>query len=127
MNPYELDDLFQIASLVQTEAKKNRNTIIKSEYDSEDPDNKLEGLCYVVSETMYHLTGGKDTWTPKQIEHEGVSHWFLVHKKTGRVFDLTESQFDTPVPHRRARGRGFCTENPSKRAVVLIEKVKPKV
>lgn len=127
MSEYDLDELGRIASLVQEEARNSRDSIIKSKYDTKDPKDRLDGLCYVASEAMYHLTGGKNTWKPSQMEHEGVSHWFLVHKDTGTVFDLTESQFQTPVPHDEARGRGFCTGEPSKRARVLIERVEDKI
>lgn len=127
MNQYELNELGRIASLVQEEARNSRESIIKSEYDTRDPENKLNGLCYVVSEAMYHLTGGKNVWKPSQMEHEGVSHWFLIHKETGTVFDLTESQFETPVSHDKARGRGFCTGEPSRRASLLIERVENRI
>lgn len=127
MVEYSLNELREISELVKRKAEKRRSYLIKEEYDSENPSNQLEGLCYVVSETMYHLTGGKKTWRPEQMEHEGVSHWFLVHKETETIFDLTESQFDTSVPHNEARGRGFCTGEPSEKASSLIRDIEPHI
>lgn len=80
-----------------------------------------EELCYPAAEAFYHAVGGKDAgYTPMQLEHEGVSHWF-VRGPGGRDYDLTEGQFDSPVPHDQARGRGFLTAAPSKRAVELMQ------
>mgnify|MGYP006928086030 CR=1 FL=1 len=127
MTSYSLDELREIAQTVRKEAVKNRSSLIKRKYDSDNPRTRLDGLCYTVSESMYHLTGGKKVWTPKQMKHEGVSHWFLVHKETGTVFDLTEEQFESSVPHSEARGRGFCTGQPSNRSSKLIKKVESKI
>jgi hypothetical protein len=81
------------------------------------------GHCYVASEALYHLLGGKDAgYTPMQIVHEGSSHWFLKHS-SGKVIDPTSDQFKTPVPYEQAKGRGFLTKQPSKRAQTLIERV----
>lgn len=124
---YSLDELQEVGQIVKEEAKRHRSALIKKEYDSTNPATELEGLCYTVSESMYHLTGGKDVWTPKQMEYEGVSHWFLVHKESGNVFDLTEEQFESSVPHSQARGRGFCTGNPSNRSSTLIEKAQSRL
>jgi hypothetical protein len=124
MSLYSLEELRRTAEVVKQEARRNREALIKEQYNSDNPKSKLDGLCYVASETMYHLTGGKEVWKPNQMEYNGVSHWFLIHKETGNVFDLTEEQFDDAVPHNAARGRGFCTKNPSRRSSLLIEKVK---
>lgn len=81
------------------------------------------GHCYVASEVAYHLLGGKEEgWIPQCIKHEGVSHWFLKHK-SGYILDLTYSQFKRPVPYQHARGTGFLTKQPSKRAKKLIDRI----
>ncbi len=80
--------------------------------------------CYVASEALYHILGGKSAGLkPMNIKHEGVQHWFLL-SITGVVIDPTADQFSAPVPYDRARGRGFLTKKPSKRAQVLIERCK---
>lgn len=124
MSQYSLEELRRIAEVVKQVARKNREAIIKERYNSDNPNSRLDGLCYVASETMYHLTGDKEVWKPKQMEYNGVSHWFLIHKESGNIFDLTEEQFDDAVPHNSARGRGFCTKNPSSRSSLLMKKVK---
>lgn len=82
---------------------------------------KLRGNCYVASEAAYHLLGGKAAgWKPMTVRHEGVTHWYLRHALGFRL-DLTASQFKTPPDYSRARGRGFLTKRPSKRAVQLMK------
>jgi hypothetical protein len=72
---------------------------------------------------VYHSLGGKAAgYTPMQIKHEGTSHWFLKHK-SGDVVDPTADQFKTPVPYEKAKGRGFLTKEPSKRAKVLMSRM----
>jgi hypothetical protein len=82
--------------------------------------NPLAGHCYVASEAAWHALGGKASgWTPCTLRHEGGPHWFLRHAD-GRVLDLTAGQFTTPVPYAAARGCGFLTREPSKRARVVL-------
>ena len=81
------------------------------------------GHCYVASEVAYHLLGGKEEgWTPHFIRHVGRPHWFLKHK-SGQILDLTAQQFRTPIDYSEARGKGFLTKNPSKRALSLIKRI----
>ena len=81
------------------------------------------GHCYVASEALYHLLGGKGGgWTPQFVTHEGGPHWFLKHSG-GRVLDPTSDQFSTPVPYDQGRGKGFLTALPSKRAQQVIERM----
>ena len=82
------------------------------------------GHCYVVSETLYHMLGGKEEgWTPQRVRVQGTTHWFLKHK-SGTILDLTASQFSIPVPYQQARGSGFLTRKPSKRAVKLMHRIR---
>lgn len=79
------------------------------------------GNCYVTCEALYHLLGGKRAgWVPKTVRHEGDTHWFLVHA-SGLILDPTASQFKRKVPYARARGRGFLTRAPSRRARALMD------
>lgn len=82
--------------------------------------NRLAGHCYVACEALFHLTGGR--FRPHFIRHEGAPHWFLQDER-GRVIDPTASQFRTPVPYDRGRGKGFLTKQPSKRAALVISRV----
>jgi hypothetical protein len=85
--------------------------------------NKLAGHCYVTSEAIYHLLGGKEAgYTPHTVKVDGVVHWFL-RDGDGTVIDATAGQFEDPVPYHESRGRGFLTKQPSKRARRLIERI----
>lgn len=83
--------------------------------------NPVAGHCYVASEAMHHLTGGR--LRPRYVRHEGAPHWFLVDTD-GTVVDPTADQFSTPVPYEQGRGIGFLTKQPSARARVVIERVR---
>lgn len=82
------------------------------------------GNCYVASEALYHLLGGKEAgWKAMTLHHEGDIHWFLFNIKTGQRLDLTVSQFKTKPDYNKAQGRGFLTKRPSKRAQLLMEQM----
>jgi hypothetical protein len=93
-----------------------------------------EGNCYVTSEALYHLLGGKAAgWKPMQMYvytdcygdanfPRYVSHWFLKHK-SGFILDATVRQFSEPPDYSKARGRGFLTKEPSKLARALMDKL----
>jgi hypothetical protein len=92
-----------------------------------DP-NPVRGHCYVASEVLYHLLGGKaHGWKPMQIKHEDEPHWFLVNVITGQVLDATSDQFESPVPYGQATGRGFLTVQPSRRAKKVLDTLLPRV
>jgi len=80
----------------------------------------MQGNCYVASEALYHLMGGKAAgWKPMNMRHEDESHWFLRHK-SGMIIDQTAFQFETKPDYTKAVGRGFLTLLPSKRARDLM-------
>jgi hypothetical protein len=86
--------------------------------------NPLAGHCYVASEAVWHMSGGTESGlTPQVIRHEGATHWYL-RRSDGEIIDPTASQFQTPVPYEQGRGCGFLTKAPSKRAQVVINRVK---
>jgi hypothetical protein len=85
--------------------------------------SRLAGHCYVASEAAFHILGGKrHGWTPMNITHEGVSHWYLRldDERVPYYLDITAQQFHTPVPWDEGRGRGFLTLHPSARARLLM-------
>jgi hypothetical protein len=97
----------------------------------------------VTAEALFHLLGGHDSgWKPHTVRHEGSVHWFLAKTKpheflrwngdrcrritTRRIIEIldpTVSQFESPVPYTMARGRGFLTKEPSKRAREMMERL----
>lgn len=82
----------------------------------------LAGHCYVASETAYYLFARKLGYKPYFIKHEGQPHWFL--KSGTKVIDITASQFYTKVPYELGRCIGFLTKRPSKRAQIVIKRVR---
>lgn len=82
------------------------------------------GHCYVASEAAYYLLGGKSGgWKPMHMSHLGASHWFLLHD-SGKVLDITGDQFSALPDYNKARGTGFLTKEPSKRAKKLLIRIK---
>ena len=79
------------------------------------------GNCYVASEALYHLIGGKAAgWTPMRMRTWNDTHWFLRHE-SGVILDPTMGTLTTGKPdYELGRGCGFLTKQPSKRAVVLM-------
>ena len=89
--------------------------------------SKRRGNCYVTCEALYHLLGGKEAgWIPMRMRWERDTHWFLRHA-SGLILDPTASQFQDPPTHaaygQLARGSGFLTKCPSKRARELMDKL----
>jgi hypothetical protein len=85
----------------------------------------MRGNCYVVSEALYHLLGGKAAgWVPKRFRFRRDTHWFLYNVLTDQRLDPTVSQFKVPPSHDRyatAKSGGFLTKTPSKRAKALMK------
>ena len=84
----------------------------------------MRGNCYVTSEALYHLLGGKRAgWKPMLLSVNGGTHWFLKHN-TGLILDATAKQFGRIKPdYSKARGNGFLTVGPSKRAKKLMKEL----
>lgn len=108
----------------------NPNDIIRAIKKSLTPDllkGDYSGHCYVASEAFYHLVGKDLGFQPYQMKVNGVSHWWL--KSGSLVVDITASQFSFNINywHEDARCRGFLTKKPSKRAQVLMDRVKARL
>lgn len=69
------------------------------------------------------MTLNNDTF-PEGLPEKDDTHWFLKHED-GRIADPTASQFgDIPIPYENGRGGGFLTAEPSRRARVVMERMK---
>ena len=80
----------------------------------------MRGNCYVTCEALYHLMGGrKSGWQPAYLKHEGDTHWIL--RRGDVILDPTVKQFRTKPKYAKARGCGFLTKKPSKRAKALMK------
>lgn len=83
------------------------------------------GNCYVTCEALWHLLGGKKSgWTPQYIKVGKETHWFLRHD-IGIALDPTKKQFpkEIIISHWKAKGCGFLTKKPSKRARKLMQQM----
>lgn len=96
--------------------------VLRSDWRKRRPVNAAPswGCCYVASEAAYHALGGaKSGLRVMHVAHEGAPHWYLTDAD-GRVIDPTADQFSSPVPYVEAKGKGFLTTAPSKRASSLL-------
>lgn len=87
------------------------------------------GWCYVASEAIYYLAGGKAAGiTPVQakviIDGKEVSHWWL-RDEDGSIVDPTATQFHSPFPYEKGRGRGFHPnmKNDTKELLEYLDKM----
>lgn len=86
--------------------------------------NPFAGHCYVASETVFHILGGRAAGiTPIHMKHEAQPHWAL-RFSDGSIVDPTGDQFATRPNYSMARNATFLTVAPSQRAVTLIARVK---
>jgi hypothetical protein len=104
--------------------------LLKPEYRERNATNPMFGHCYVATEALYHLT--KDDWPGRfSIFHgkddEGIIHWWLHDNQDIKIVDITADQYlsvgKTP-PYDRSRRGAFLTKKPSKRAVVVMNRMK---
>lgn len=91
---------------------------------------RKRGNCYVTCEALYHLLktparkGLGVKLVPMTLRHEGEVHWvlgFMLPDGSKLILDPTGKQFKTKPDLRTARGRGFLTKKPSKRARALMK------
>jgi len=83
------------------------------------------GNCYVSSEALFHLLGGKRAgWKPMRVRTATDTHWFLQHE-TGFMLDPTAKQFrrGEEPEYSKAIGSGFLTKKLSKRARALMQSI----
>jgi hypothetical protein len=123
-NPCGVMDSHGLCAEAKELALKDRRVLIAAIVKSLSNDllKKGEtGHCYHASEALYHMSGGKKSGLkPMNMKHEGSSHWFLLDGE--KVVDPTSDQFESTPNYLKARGRGFMTKKPSKRAQMLIDK-----
>lgn len=111
-----------VAGIIERVRASLSNDLRRPKYQGNE--NPMAGHCYVASEALYHLLGGKSAgYTPYFIRHEGEPHWFL--KGPTGVLDITSEQFKSPVPYDQAIAKGFLTSQPSARAQSVINAVVP--
>lgn len=82
------------------------------------------GNCYAAAEALYHILGGKSAgWKPMCMRTKTDTHWFIKHD-SGLILDPSRAQFGGRFPdYSKARGKGFLTKQPSRRAKALMEQL----
>jgi hypothetical protein len=92
-----------------------------------DASNPTYGFCYVASECLYHLYGRERGYKPARGRDEsGTVHWWLL-SNSGEVLDPTAEQYTSigkVPPYASGRQGGFLTRAPSKRARILIDRIR---
>ena len=68
-----------------------------------NPDgDPAEGFCMVACYLIYTMTGGDQVWQIRGTE----KHWWLYHKLSQKIFDITHTQFkDSELPNIYRYGR----------------------
>ena len=100
--------------------------LLKKEYQKGNQNNPFYGHCYVATEVLYHLMNSKEVKPCCGKDEQGVVHWWLQYKNSGKRIDVTSEQYssvDKTPPYDVGRGCGFLTKQPSKRAQIVINKV----
>lgn len=117
-------DKFSIDELSSAIIRNLDDKYLKKIYLSEPERNNVTGHCYLASEVFYHLTGGKEKWTP-QVGHDGEgTHWWLKDKHSNTIVDVTSSQytdFGQEPPYETGKGCGF--QQISNNCKIVMEKV----
>jgi hypothetical protein len=76
-------------------------------------DSHLTGFCYLASELYYFLDGKSQKWWFKEITSTEFlpyngKHYFLENKETGKILDITKSQFNNiDIPYHLAKNKGI--------------------
>ena len=88
-------------------------------------DHPLTGYCYVASEAIYHLAGGRSSglYVYRCPLPTGGSHWWLADT-AGTIIDATAEQFAARPPYESGTRASFLTQQPSRRAETLIARVR---
>jgi len=101
--------------------------LLKPKYRLINSYNPMYGHCYIASEALFHLNGGKASGLSIKRARDdfGISHWWL-ESDDGEILDLTADQykvFGFDPPYSKGVKTGFLTKEPSKRAKLLMSRV----
>jgi len=104
-------------------------SLLKPKYRKISNKNKHTGHCYVATEALYYLLDDKErvNYAPAILKINNDTHWFLKNKKTGDIIDITKFQFDFELDYSKLRNVAFLTKLPSKRTLILLNKIYEKI
>jgi len=73
--------------------------LLSARYAADLPDDAhpTTGHCSVAAEAVYFMLGGTAAGLIAIVarDHDGTTHWWLVHKASGTIIDPTRSQYDS--------------------------------
>jgi len=73
--------------------------LLSPRYAADLPDNAhpTTGHCSVAAEAVYFMLGGTCAGLVAMVarDHDGTTHWWLVHKASGTIIDPTRPQYDS--------------------------------
>ena len=86
--------------------------------------NPLFGHCYIASEALYHMAGGKKSGLrPCRLKMpDNQWHWWLVDSDQ-RIIDLTAGQFERRPQYELGVRAAFLSKRPSARARKLMARI----
>jgi hypothetical protein len=117
------DQIMRVLQKIQEAGKKSPDLLNEKYQDSDRSRFILNGLCYVMSECMYHLFPNK--LTPYRILWDnGGTHWFL-KSQDGTIIDTIAPDGREACSHSdyaRAERKNFYSKYPSKRAKILLDR-----
>lgn len=121
-----MEAINQHNNLIQKIQSHLSNDLLKDKYKLICSNkHRYFGHCYVATETFYHSLPEfeKLNWIPQILSTEHGTHWFLKNKITNEIIDLTKEQFSYTLDYSKSTGCGFLTKNPSKRSLILMNRL----
>jgi hypothetical protein len=90
------------------------------------------GHCYIATEALYYsLTKQQqEIFRPCYLKINNITHWFLRRIEVGKedviltILDPTNDQFTGQLPYELGINGGFLTKTPSKRTIILMDRIK---
>lgn len=114
----------KIIKIIQEELSED---LLKSTYQKIENKHKTTGHCYIASEAIFHLCGGKEKYMAFcGRDFSGGTHWWLLDKENKKIIDPTAEQYfflNEKPPYDKGKPCGFLTKEPSKRCQKLIDKI----
>jgi hypothetical protein len=119
----EFPQTLTLNSHIEAIVARLSDDLLKPKYRKMSGKNKFTGHCYVASEALWHLLGGRESdYFPHVLRHNGDTHWFL-KSSAGKVVDITCKQFSLSPDYAIATRCSFLTEKPSQRCRKLLDKL----
>jgi hypothetical protein len=113
-------------SLIEAVQKALTPELLKKTYVEGNKNNPTFGHCYVATEALYYLLGDESFKPCRARDVEGIVHWWLQNDK-GTILDPTAEQYTIrglKPPYEKGRRGGFLTKRISKRAKIVIDRIK---